>query len=496
MKKETDAADDSRSVTRYPGQVTERHGPVGEESRLLDLAFDAIFILDGAENRIVYWNDGAESLYGYSREEALGQVSRDLLKTRPMAGTDPYRETRATGRWEGLLIQTTKHGRELTVEGRWALDRDSGAILEINRDVTQRTAEESRFQLLVSSVEDYAIFMLDPEGHVRTWNEGAQKIKGWTADEIIGRHFSSFYPVEDLVSGKPDRALRTAAEEGRFEDEGWRVRKDGSRFWADVVITPLHDVSGRLTGFAKVTRDMTQKEMERQRLEELERSKSTFLNLAAHELRGPLTVIRGYLSLLREGELNDGEVVNRTVLPALEAKTEEMSQLVEQMVEAARLEEGSLRLRLERHDLVSLVERSVVDMRPLADLRHRIDLELPDREINVLVDRERIRIILGNLIGNAIKYSPAGGDVRVSVGVEGKLALVSVSDQGIGIPESVRAQLFTRFGRLERSETAHIPGTGLGLYLSRELARMHGGELTLAATGERGSTFTLTLPAS
>src|SRR5206468_12097269 len=176
---------------------------------------------------------------------------------------------------------------------------------------------DDQFALLVSNVVDYAIFMLDPTGVIVTWNEGAQRIKGYSADEIIGRHFSVFYPAEDVRNRKPDWELEVAVREGSYAEENWRLRKDGTRFWASVVITPLRDETGRLRGFGKVTRDLTERHKheeqcnaEAQRLREhassmaeLERAKAEFLNLASHELRGPLTVIRGYNSMLEDGSL-------------------------------------------------------------------------------------------------------------------------------------------------------------------------------------------------
>ena len=180
--------------------------------------------------------------------------------------------------------------------------------------------------LLVAGVVDYAIFMLDPTGTIVTWNEGAQRIKGYTADEVIGRHFSMFYPPDEVRNDKPGWELEVAKREGRYEEEAWRLRKDGTRFWASVVITALRDETGRLRGFGKVTRDLTERKRQEEarsaerdresallrahakRMEDLERTKTQFLNLASHELRGPLTVIRGYNSMLEEGSIPPDQI--------------------------------------------------------------------------------------------------------------------------------------------------------------------------------------------
>jgi PAS domain S-box-containing protein len=468
-----------------------------EAARLLDLAYDAIFAIEVESHRITYWNAGAERMYGYSASEALGQVSGELLQTRVPSGRDlAYGEVTRTGSWEGTLVQTRKDGSTLYVDARWASDREAGIILEVNRDVTAHQHAAERFEILVKNVVEYAIFMLDPEGHVVTWNAGAERIKGYLEPEILGQSFDVFYTSEARAQGVPARHLRDAAIAGSLEYEGWRVRKDGTRFWASVVLTALRDPSGKLNGFAKVTRDMTATQLERQRLEELEHSKSTFLNLVAHELRSPLTVIRGYISLFRDMEGEQRAAMERRSLPALQAKTEEMSRLVDQMVEVARLEEGSMRLRHEPFDLVTSVERSVEVANALdSDATHAVNLEpYAEGELHVVGDEDRTRIMLSNLLSNAIKYSPGGGEVSVRVSRNGRLGRVEVQDRGVGIPEEEQPRLFAPFTRLERKDMNYVPGTGMGLYLSRELARRQGGDVVLKSSSGAGSTFVLSVP--
>ena len=230
-----------------------------------------------------------------------------------------------------------------------------------------------------------------------------------------------------------------------------------------------------------------------ERLTALERTKTEFLNLASHELRAPLTVIRGYLSMLREGSLGQLPSYVADVLPVMLDKAEQMNRLVEQMLEASRLEEGRLELKLEPADLRELVRAALEETRPLSTPIHRLELETAPREVLVVVDRQRVTTIVSNLISNAIKYSPAGGEVRLRVDVD-EGAVVAVQDQGVGIAHPDQPRLFTRFGRITTPETRNVPGTGLGLYLSRELARLHGGDLTFQSEPGAGSTFTLTLP--
>ena len=231
-----------------------------------------------------------------------------------------------------------------------------------------------------------------------------------------------------------------------------------------------------------------------ERIAALERTKTEFLNLASHELRGPITVLRGYLSMLERGSLGEIPVAARMALPVLAAKADEMSALVEQMIEAARLEEGKLELSTRRVDLREVARLAVEMAQPFTDSSHAVVFESPDIEVPVMIDVERIKTVVGNLLSNAIKYSPAGGDVTCRVSVGEHIGRVAVTDHGVGIPADRFDRLFTRFGRIITPETSHIPGTGLGLYLSRELARLHGGDITATSVHGQGSTFTLAVP--
>ena len=434
-------------------------------------------------------------MYGYSRQEAVGRVSSTLLKTRNPTGHDvAYEQVTRDGSWEGRLVRTRHDGSELYVDARWVLDADANIILEVNREVTDHVKLAERFEVLVGSVSEYAIFLLDTEGTVVSWNPGAKRIKGYEEDEIVGRNFAVFYRPEAQAEGIPALNLALAAEAGTLEYEGWRVRKDGTEFWAAVVITALRDPTGRLTGFAKVTRDMTAKQLERQRLAELERSKSTFLNLVAHELRSPLTVLRGYLSLYRDADAPTLYALAQKSLPALEAKTVEMSRLVDQMAEVARLEEGTIDLRSERLDMGAAVEQAVEASQALTDGSHRIVVEPFPEELNVMGDPERLRTILSNLLSNAIKYSPDGGDIHITLARDQEVGRVTVADSGVGIPPEYQSRLFSAFTRVARDDLRYVPGTGMGLYLSRELARRQHGDLALLYSSEAGSAFSVTLP--
>jgi len=232
-----------------------------------------------------------------------------------------------------------------------------------------------------------------------------------------------------------------------------------------------------------------------ERMATLERVKSQFLNVASHELRGPLGVVSGYVSMVRDGSFGDLTTVDmRRVAPVLEQKVAEMNTLVNEMLDTARLEESRLTLQLARVDLGELMQRSVDAVSPLASRRHEIIYDRPRQPVVVVADPVRANIVVTNLLQNAVKYSPRGGVVQCFVTEDSDMGLVSVWDQGLGIAEEDLPRLFSRFGRLVTRENSHIPGTGLGLYLARELARLHGGDITVRSAAGSGSCFTLTLP--
>ena len=404
-----------------------------------------------------------------------------------------------------------------------AVLRDLGnvAVLTLRNAVELARAEavavelrssEERFRLLVDGVKDYAIFMLDPDGQVTSWNQGAERIKGYRAREIIGRHFSAFYLPKDVATGKPSRALETAARLGVYEEEGWRLRKDGTRFMASVLITALRDPSGRLRGFAKVTRDITEKRRMQDRLLKaerreavkfheladrmaiLERTKSQFLNLASHELRTPVSLIRGYVSLFKEGDFGVLNENGTRAVSVLNDQTLQLDGLVNQMLQAARLQSGAVPLRQEDVDLRDLVSRALERFRELAGADHSVALSMHSKTVPVRADPEMLSAILHNLLDNAVKYSPNGGAIECEVRADRVLARVKVRDQGIGIEPDQEGMLFQQFGRVVNTDTAAIGGAGLGLYLAREMARLHGGDVSAETDAGPGSTFVLTLP--
>jgi PAS domain S-box-containing protein len=367
-------------------------------------------------------------------------------------------------------------------------------LAELAQD--QLRQSETRFRLLVEAVKDYAIFMLDPNGRIMTWNAGAQRIKGYDAREIIGQHFSVFYEEHEIRAGKCERELEGAARDGRFEDEGWRLRKDGSKFWANVVITALRGERGELVGFAKVTRDLSERrrlELEQLRAakaEEAIRLRDEFLSLAAHELKTPLTVLQLQLDTLGDRMDESGQRMATKLLRATQS-SERLANLVESLLDASRIATGQFALQLKEFDLVECAAAVVDGMRLPAD-RSRCELSFEAREPIVgLWDRLRLEQALTNLLTNAIKYG-AGKPVRVAIRRDGGDAIVEVRDHGPGIPPSEMSRIFERFERA--ASIRHYGGLGLGLYLIQAITDAHGGTVTAANMPDGGARFQVTLP--
>jgi PAS domain S-box-containing protein len=528
------------------GEVREPGGrdarPAGEERMrlLVESVVDyAIFTLD-PEGQVRSWNAGAERIKGYRADEIIGEHFSRFYPPeaqaagRPAAGLET---AAAQGRYEdegwrvrkdgsrfwanvvitalrdptGRLVGFAKVTRDLT-ERRRAEAALRAANAELSRRAEELTAANRQlelFGLLVSSVLDYAIFVLDPAGRIATWNSGARRIKGYEAGDIIGEHFSRFYPLEDIEAGKPAMELREATALGRFEDEGWRVRKDGSRFWANVVITALRDEGGHLVGFAKVTRDLT----ERKRAEEhrvqlaLERAaraeaeaavrlRDEFLSVASHELKTPLTPLQLQVQLLLRSLANGGVASLppdrlRAMLESIEHQSKRFASLVEGLLDISRVAAGRLELEPEEVELAELARGVAARFEAeLARAGSRLTLALEGPVVGRW-DRLRLEQVFTNLLSNAAKYG-AGRPVEVRVEGDGAVARLAVRDHGIGIAPEDQGRIF---GRFERAAPArHYPGLGMGLYITRQIVEAHGGSVRVASAPGAGSTFTVELP--
>lgn len=361
------------------------------------------------------------------------------------------------------------------------------------------------YQLMVEAVRDYAIFMLDPKGHVASWNRGAERIKGYTADEIIGQHFSVFYPRSAVETGHPQYELRVAAEIGRFEEEGIRVRKDGSQFWASVVITAVHDHSGELVGFAKVTRDLTERRnaelraiADARRVAEAEAAnvaKSEFLTAMSHELRTPLNAIGGYTDLLSLGLGGPVTPQQTEYIERIRRSQQHLMGVITDLLNFSRIEAGHLTYDIAPISLAHVIDAVAPLVEPQARKKNiRLEIETANRTCIAMGDRAKVDQILINLLTNAIKFTAPLGSVKVTCRLTDAMASIDVIDNGVGIAPEKQESIFEPFVQLGRSLTSAHEGVGLGLAISRDLARAMGGNLTVVSAVGSGSTFSLTLP--
>ncbi|MGF6569074.1 PAS domain S-box-containing protein [Paraburkholderia sp. GAS333] len=466
----------------------------------------AIFLLD-ATGRVVSWNVGAQKIEGYTEAEIVGQHFSRFYTEEAIARDWPAYELQQaslTGRFEDEGWRVRKDGTTFWSNVVITAIRNDAGILtgfaKITRDLTAQREyvealrqSEERFRLLVDSVKDYAIFMLDPQGFVVSWNAGAARIKGYTRDEIVGRHFSQFYLQEEAAAGKPARELAIARQLGHVEDEGWRVRKDGTTFWANVNITAVHDESNRLRGFAKVTRDLT----ERRQREEAERSSERlrkFLATLAHELRNPLAPVRNAVGVMQM-ETGLSPVLARA-RDLIDRQVTHLTRLVDDLLDVGRIMSDKVELRYSRVDLGELVARATEAARPFTDARNqRVVEHLPLEPMTIRGDLTRLVQVLQNLLHNASKFSPVGSVIDVLARIDYNMAVIEVRDAGCGIPARSLDRIFELFAQEKAAQSSGEGGLGIGLTLCKSLVEMHGGSIFASSDGPGcGSAFTLSLP--
>jgi PAS domain S-box-containing protein len=469
----------------------------------------AIYMLDTSGN-VTSWNAGARRFKGYEAEEIIGQhfsrfYTPEEKETVPKIALETAeREGRFEAEGWRVRKDGTRFWANVVIDPIWDHDGRLVGFAKVTRDLTdKKMAEEElrrseeRFRLLIQGVTDYAIYMLDPGGHVSSWNAGASRFKGYSEQEILGQHFSRFYGEADREAGVPQRALQTALNEGRFEAEGWRYRKDGTRFWANVVIDPIRSAQGELIGFAKITRDLTER---RRAQEELERTREAFFQSqkleaigkltggVAHDFNNLLAVILGSLSLIQR-RLQEGGDVSGLVGNAIKA-AERGTSLTQRMLAFARKQE----LSLEPVDLADLV-RGMAELLertlgPQIEIDTRFPLILPP----VRADARQLELALLNLAVNARDAMPQGGTITISARREtvelgdaslepGDYVRLVVEDEGEGMDEETLARAAEPFFTTKGVGK----GTGLGLPMVQGLAQQSGGKFVLASTPGEGS---------
>ena len=373
------------------------------------------------------------------------------------------------------------------------------ADLEANADKLRHA--EDRLRLLLDSVQDYAICMLTPNGEIASWNAGGERLFGYAADEIIGRHFGCFYEAVERDLDLPAEHLRIADERGRFASECLRVRRGGAAFDAHVVITAVRRGRERdLRGFSLVVRDITErKRLEddlRRRAEELSaanRAKEDFLATLSHELRTPLNAMLGWTRLLRMGKL-DGAAMARA-LETIERNAHIQEQLIADILDLSRIVTGKLRVELRPMELEPVVEAALDAVRPAAEAKGIRLASHTSYKGTVLGDPDRLQQVVWNLLVNAIKFTPPSGAITVNIGRVGLSAVISVTDTGEGIAADLLPFIFDRFRQGDASSTRPHGGLGLGLSIVRHIVELHGGKVQAQSEGpSRGSTFMVQLP--
>lgn len=455
----------------------------------------AIYMLDPT-GHIVSWNAGAERIKGYTAEEVLGKhfsifyTPEDRNSSKPQ---DEINTALSEGRYEEEGLRVRKDGSRfwanVVLTPVYDHEGELQGFAKVTRDITERRLfqeNERRMRVLIASVVDYAIFMLDPSGHVASWNPGAERLKGYAESEIVGKHFSIFYTQEDREDGKPQRVLEIATETGKYEEEGWRVRKDGTRFWANVILTAMFDDYGNLLGFAKVTRDMTQRMQMEHELRDLNRQLEAFAYSVSHDLRAPLrSIIFTSKMLLQDyGESLDEEA--RELLQVQSDSSMKLATIIDELLNLSRISRQEI-----KHARVDLSEiaRDIVH-----DLQSSLQLNVPEVKVedNLVVEADQtlVTVIMMNLLQNAVKFSPEGG--TISVGKKPGEKVFFVRDEGIGIEMEFAQKVFLPFERLVSD--SEFEGSGIGLAnVQRALQRL-GGKVWVESELGKGSTFYFTIP--
>jgi PAS domain S-box-containing protein len=383
--------------------------------------------------------------------------------------------------------------------------------IQLQTEHNKTLSELERYKMLVENVQDYAIFFMDQNGYIQTWNKGAEKNKGYTHDEIIGKHFSIFYSDQDNADRKPEQELEIAKKLGRVEDEDWRIRKDGTKFWANVVITALYDDDGDLQGFAKVTRNLTERKEnedslkstnillreQQKELQRLNESKDEFISLASHQLRTPATAIKQLLGMLLEGYIEGVPDNIQAILKKTYDSNERQISIVNSLLKVAQIDSGKIVLRKQPSDINQIIKSLVQQYEGIiADKGQSIILELHDKPVLGYIDEHYYRMALENIIDNASKYTGTGGDIRITTTFEDNYAVVSIKDTGVGVKSEDIPTLFDKFNRIPNELSHKVAGSGLGLYWGGKVIDLHQGVIEVDSELGLGSTFSIKVPRS
>ncbi len=468
----------------------------------------AIIMLD-TNGDVASWNAGAEQILGYEGNEVIGtHVSRFLVEDGSQRERSRLELELASieGRFQDEALRVRKDGTEFWANVLLTALRDSrGALIgfsQITRDLTERKkheaamrSSEERFRLLVDSVVDYAIVTLDDDGVVTSWNTGAEKMNGYQASEVIGRHFSRLYPPEEIRANKPWKQLQAARERGRVYDESWRMRQDGTQYWANNVIARLPTRDGHANTFYMVIQDLTQRR-HAETLADTAQRMHEFIAMLAHELRNPLAPIRNAVALM--GRRGVADPLMESMRQTIDRQSLSLTRIVDELLDVNRVARGQLTIEKQAIDLRDVISRAVETSRPLIDShRHRLHIGIEDRPIESFGDPLRLVQTVVNILNNAAKYTPDEGDIWITAFQRGGRAEIHVRDNGRGIERDSIDRVFDLFMQVDPSSGSALGGLGVGLALARRIVELHGGSVYATSGGlGRGSEFVIQLPIS
>jgi PAS domain S-box-containing protein len=491
--------------------------------RMIEEVQDYAIILLNKEGFIINWNKGAQKIKGYMEREIVGKhfsifyLNEDVRNNLPQTLLEQAEKTgRAAHEGWRKRKDGTRFWGSITIT---AIHNDNGSVIgfcKVTRDLTdKKIAEdklrmsEERYHQMIAEVQDYAIILLDPNGIIINWNTGAEQIKGYKASEAIGKRFNIFYTDEDRRNNLPDRLLKEAQERGKAVQEGWRMRKDGSRFWGTIVITALHNKEGHIIGFSKVTRDLTQQKIANDKIiaytKELEIQNSDleqFAYVASHDLQEPLRKIQTFSGLIQE-RYDDKEYVKK-YFEKLDRSAKRMSELIKSLLNYSRLAKDKYLLQLSEVDLNEVIEDIKLDFELLIEEKQAIIVyeQLPAVPGNLI----QLGQLFSNLISNSLKFTSNDPIIRISSSIvdrehipaapeslaEGQYYKIVVSDNGIGFKQKYNTIIFSLFQRLHGKHEYN--GTGIGLALCKKIVENHKGYISAESEPGKGTRFNVYLP--
>ena len=466
----------------------------------------AIIMLD-TDGDVATWNAGAQQIHGFAASEIIGTHFSRLLVPDGSERAGAQHElsfAAREGRFQEEGWRLRKNGATFYANVVITAIRDDRGNLmgfsQITRDLTERRRHEAelrlseeRFRLLVESVVDYAIATLDEDGMVTSWNSGAERMTGYRAQDIIGRHFSRLYPAEDVQANKPWLQMTQARERGRVNEESWRIRSDGTQFWANNVIASLPTADASRASYYLVTQDLSHRR-HAENLADTAQRMHEFIAMLAHELRNPLAPIRNAVALMGRRGLEDPLI--ESMRQTIDRQSQNLTRIVDELLDVNRVARGQFTIEKQCIDLRDVLARAVETSRPVIDARgHRLHLSIGDQPIECYGDPMRLAQVVVNILNNAAKYTPDGGDIWLSAACTQSRVNLRIRDNGRGIDRASIDRIFDLFMQIDPSTGSALGGLGVGLALVRRIVELHGGSVQAMSDGAaRGSEFVVRLP--